>query len=97
MDRGYNISDEAWKEGEQYVCQPSFSDGSRQFTTGEVLRSGMIAALHSGNERAVNLMKNSTYLTNGLRPNECVKDLCDVWIAFFMGITFFCDYTCCHP
>ena len=88
LDRGYRVTHEAWKVGKQHVYQPTFANGTKRFTGSQTIRSGATAAVRSGNERAVNIIKNSHYLRNGLRPFESVVDLCDVWLAWGFQVNF---------
>ena len=88
LDRGYRVTDKAWKVGKQYVYQPTFAGATKRFTGNQTLRSGATAAIRSGNERAVHLIKLSHYLKNGLRPLESVEDLCNVWLAWGFQVNF---------
>ena len=88
LDRGYRVTHETWKVGKQHVYQPTFASGTKRFTGSETLRSGATAAVRSGNERAVNIIKHSHYLSNGLRPFESVNDLCNVWLSWGFQVNF---------
>ena len=60
------------------MMQPAFARSDRRYTSGEVLRSGAVAAHRSSNERAVNVMKRSGLLKRGLqkKAKHCYNRRC---------------------
>ena len=91
FDKGYHMILETQKHG-QLCCQPDEAKSDEQFGRDKVLRTGCVAVVRSGNERAVNRCKMSWFLKRG-----CVEQLwdidllCDVWEAFTFRVNFMFD------
>ena len=81
VDKGYRCIMAAWRAGKQLFLQPVFARSDRKFNTHEVNRSSTVASDRSGNERAANVAKRMGVLKRGLRPNESVDAIADVWLA----------------
>jgi hypothetical protein len=88
MDKGYRCSLAAWRTGRQLMMQPAFARSDRRFTSGEVLRSGAVAAHRSGNEWAVNVMKRSGLLKRGLQKRQSTAVIADAWLAWGFQVNF---------
>lgn len=88
LDRGYQLSLQAFRHGKQTVWQPDFQKKRRRFTGSETLRSASCASVRSGNERAMRKGKLSGFLRKGLRPGENPRRYDDVWLAW----TFQCNF-----
>jgi hypothetical protein len=89
LDRGYrNLGGFAYENGKQTVVQPAFSRADNRFNTYETLRSSSVAAIRGGNERAVKNAKSSKYLSSGLKSNESVIRLCNVWESYGFQLNF---------
>lgn len=92
LDRGYKLSNEAFKAGKQTVQQPIFRERNQQrFTGRETLLSASIASIRSGNERAVAKAKMAGFLKKGLRPSECPERLDNVWLAWGFMVGYLGD------
>jgi hypothetical protein len=61
--KGYRIVTDAFNAGGHFVLQPIFSCSNWQLTTVETLISSTVATDCTGNERAVQYMKISEYLS----------------------------------
>jgi hypothetical protein len=55
LDRGHQVVLAAWRQGKQFVLQPTFAKSDTKFTGKETLLSAAVAADRAGNERAVPL------------------------------------------
>jgi hypothetical protein len=89
FDKGYHMLLETQKHG-QLCCQPDKSD--EQFGGNKVLRTGCVAVVRSGNERAVKRCKLSWFLKRGCVDQLWEIDLlCDVWEAFSFRVNFMYD------
>jgi DDE superfamily endonuclease len=94
LDRGYRVSALAYNEGRYNIVQPCFNRSDRKFTAKETLRSAAIANDRSANERAVNLAKNSEYVSTGLKPNQNPTRLNKVWKAWGFQCNFLYKPVC---
>jgi hypothetical protein len=65
FDRGFRCTLPAFEAGGQKCIQPHFAKSDRTFNTHEVLTSAQIAALRSGNERAVRTTNISWRIKHG--------------------------------
>jgi hypothetical protein len=91
FDKGYHLILEALLCGGQLCCQPDYDDGD-QFKGYQTLRSGCVAVVRSGNERAVNRCKMSFFLKRGTKDHLWDTDLlCSVWEAFTFQVNFMYD------
>jgi hypothetical protein len=93
LDKGYRCILEALERGKQRCMQPSFARSERRFTTNNVLHSASVAAIRSGNERAVRQAKLSCMMKRGLLYHQTwdLDMLCDIWIAWGFQINFMYD------
>jgi hypothetical protein len=66
LDKGYRCNLAAWRKGGQLLLQPVFAKSDRKFNSREVLVSGAVASHQSGNERAVERMKESNFVCRGI-------------------------------
>ena len=89
MDKGYRTTLMAQAMG-QTNMQPAFSVTDRKFNAQETLYSAAIAALRSGNERAVHSVKQSWLLTKHASnfSNPDLKYISDVWLTFGFQVNF---------
>jgi hypothetical protein len=86
FDRGYHMLLRTLRHG-QMCCQPDQADDT--FGGDKVLRTGCVAVVRSGNERAVNRSKMSWFLKRGSADQLWDIDLlCDVWEAFTFRVNF---------
>ena len=53
LDKGYRVVEAAWREGRQFVLQPTFAKADKKFTSDEKIRSSAVASDRGENERAV--------------------------------------------
>jgi len=88
LDKGYRSTQAAWRNGGQFVLQPSFAKSDRKFKATETLRSASVAADRSANERAVRVTKRSAYVKRGYMPRQDVNLYCDVWLAWGFQVNF---------
>lgn len=87
FDKGYHLVLEALRNG-QLCVQPDYDDGD-QFKGYETLRSGCVAVVRAGNERAVKRCKMSMFLKRGTKDQPWDIDLlCTVWEAFTFQVNF---------
>jgi hypothetical protein len=83
FDNGYrNLGAKAKDKGRQKIVQPAFSAADRRFSGYDVLRSAACAAVRAGNERAVHIVKQSKFISSGLKANESCERICNVWLCF---------------
>lgn len=87
-DKGYRCNVAAWQKGKQSILQPTFAKSDQQFTTNQLLSSAAIATDRGGNERAVNVCKQSGLLKRGLQQNGTMEDLDDAWLAWSFQANF---------
>jgi hypothetical protein len=89
LDKGYrNIGGHAFQNGRQLVVQPNFAKSDERFNTYQTLRSASVAKIRAGNERAVRNVKNSKFISSGLKANESITRLCDVWLCWGYQVNF---------
>ena len=88
LDKGYRVVEAAWREGRQFVLQPTFAKADKKFTSREVIRSSTVASDRGGNERAVRLAKMCGYLKHGTEPHQNMSMLGDAWL----GWGFVCNF-----
>ena len=91
LDKGYHVVEAAWREGKQFVEEPTFAKVDKKFTSYETIRSAAVASDRGGNEHAVRLAKMSSYLHNGTKQNQSTETLCDVWLTW----SFVCNFIYC--
>jgi hypothetical protein len=77
----------AWRKG-QYLLQPPFGRSDQHFTTEDILTSAAIAKDRAGNERAVNVCKQSGVIKHGLLRNGSPEELDDSWMAWSFQANF---------
>jgi len=88
FDKGYQCTLLASKLG-QFCLQPTFAESAKQFKDSEVLFSGAVAVVRSGNERAVNRCKMSWFLQRGaVQQKWDINFVCDVWEAWTFQVNF---------
>jgi hypothetical protein len=69
--------------------QPVFAKSDRKFNSREVLISGAVASHQSGNERAVERMKESNFVCRGIHNSRVNLDtVADVWLAWGFQCNF---------
>ncbi len=88
LDKGYRCTLTLFEHGQQTVMQPMFSHSDRQFTSNEALISSSVASDRAGNERAVNRVKSSWLIKNGVRPNGSFTLMNSIWIAYGFQVNF---------
>jgi hypothetical protein len=91
LDKGYRVVEAAWREGRQFVLQPTFAKADKKFTSNETIRSATVASDRGGNEHAVRLAKLCGFFQHGLDPHQNINLLCDVWL----GWGFICNFIYC--
>jgi hypothetical protein len=87
VDKGYCCVIAAWRKG-QYLLQPTFGRSDQHFTTEDILTSAAIAKDRAGNERAINVCKQSGVIKHGLLRNGSPEELDDSWMAWSFQATF---------
>lgn len=88
FDKGYQCTLLASKLG-QFCLQPTFAESAKQFKDSEVLFSGAVAVVRSGNERAVNRCKMSWFLQRGaVQQMWDIDFVCDIWEAWTFQVNF---------
>ena len=88
FDKGYRLTLEAHRAGEQECIQPIFAKSDRRFARDETVVSASVAADRSGNERAVNMAKKSGYIKRGLTPAGSPERLNNAWLAWSFQVNF---------
>ena len=78
-DRGYRAKMAAWLEGKQRVLQPPASKSDERFKGRTTIYGATIAHDRSGNERAVNVCKQSGVMKQGLIPHMNTVRFNYVW------------------
>jgi len=88
LDKGYRITLNA-KGCLQLVLQPAFAASDKQFTRTDLLLSGGVAVIRSGNERGVRYMKHSWIVSRGIKyGNFDLAVVDDIWMAWGFQINF---------
>lgn len=88
FDKGYRLLLAALQAG-QKCLQPNFAQSDRKFTALETLNSACVAVIRSGNERAVERMKNSWFIKRGTTLAIWDLDLLDdIWLAWSFKVNF---------
>ena len=77
-----------FRHGKQEVLQPTFKFKDRRFTAIDTLTTVSIASDRAGNERAVNRLKTSSYLREGIEQNQDFVRTNDVWLAYRFQVNF---------
>jgi hypothetical protein len=89
LDKGYCIiGGHAFQNGRQLIVQPNFAKSDQRFNSYQTLRSTSIAKIRAGNERVVRKVKNCKYISSGLKSNENVTRMCDVWLCWGYHVNF---------
>jgi hypothetical protein len=88
LDRGYRSTRAAWRNGQQFVYQPTFAKSDRKFKANETIQAASAAADRSGNERAVRLAKSSAFIRRGTETQKSVVRICDAWLAYGFQVNF---------
>ena len=88
LDKGYRVVEAAWREGRQFVLQPTFAKADKKFKGKETIRSSTVASDRGGNERAVRLSKMCGFLENGMEPAQNMNIVCEAWL----GWGFVCNF-----
>ena len=70
------------------MVQPVFMSSDRLVTASDTLTSACVASDRSGNERAVQVVKRSHYITKGLRSGGNPSRLNDVWESWSFMANF---------
>lgn len=88
LDKGYRVTAYAFRSGKQLVLQPHFTNAMKNFSTKETLGTAEVASNRSGNERGVNRMKSSKYISNGIRKGGSFVRMNKVWLAYGFQVNF---------
>jgi hypothetical protein len=88
LDKGYRSDLAAWRKGGQLLLQPFFARSDRKFTSREVLVSGAVASHRSANERAVQRMEESKFVSRGIHERANLETVADVWLAWGFQCNF---------
>jgi hypothetical protein len=88
FDKGYRCILAAYRAGKQECIQPIFAKSDRRFVGDETVVSASVASDRSGNERAVNICKQSGYIKRGLTPHGNPRRLNDSWLAWSFQANF---------
>ena len=72
-DKGYRAKMVAWRSDRQLVLQPLFRKSDQRFNQSETIRSASVASDRGGNERAVNVSKRSSLVSQGYLTGMCPK------------------------
>ena len=88
FDKGCRLSLEVEKL-DQLCLQPHFAKSDSQFSRHELLSSGAVAYLRSGNERNVKVMKRSRIIQQCM-PSAIfnLERLDDIWMAWGFQVNF---------
>jgi hypothetical protein len=82
----------AWRKG-QYLLQPMFAVSNHHYTTEDILTlAATIAKDRAGNERDVNICKQSGVIKHGLLHHGSLAALDDTWLAW----SFQANFMFCH-
>lgn len=88
LDKGYRVTAHAFRAGGQLVQQPHFTNAMQDFSTEETLGTAEVASNRSGNERAVNRIKTSKYISNGIEKGGSFVRMNKVWLAYGFQVNF---------
>jgi hypothetical protein len=93
FDNGYRCILAALEQGLQLCLQASFAQSDRKFSTNNVVHSAGVAAIRSGNERAVRQSKLSWMVKRGCTYHQAwdLDMQCDIWLAWGFQINFMYD------
>jgi hypothetical protein len=70
LDRGFRVTTTVYKNGQVHVVQLSFCVSDRRFVAHETIAGAKVSSDRSGNERAVRIIKYSSYIKDGLYQGE---------------------------
>ena len=88
FDKGYRLSLEA-ANMDQVCLQPHFAKSDSQFSKHELLSSGAVTHLRSGNERNVKQMKRSRIAQQGIPSvNFDLERLDSMWTTWGFQVNF---------
>jgi hypothetical protein len=87
-DKGFRVTADCFRAGGQLVLQPPFMSADKRFTTNQVVEAAAIATIRSANERAVCRIKESVFITKGLREAENVERVCAAFLTFGFQVNF---------
>ena len=76
-DKGYCAKAVAHQARKQLVLQLTFAESDKHFNFNQTLLSASVATDRGGNERAINVAKQSWYVKQGFRPNSDPKQMND--------------------
>ncbi len=88
LDKGYRCTVTMFRHGKQEVLQPTFKFKDRRFTATDTLTTASIASDRAGNERAVNRLKTSSYLREGIEQNQDFERTTEVWLVYGFQVNF---------
>ncbi len=92
FDKGYRLVSEAEQNGKQTCIQPTFVNSDQRFSTVDVLSSAAVAAVRSGNERAVRQVKLSWMIKRGCAYGGYeFNTIADIWLAWGYQLNFMYD------
>ena len=63
--------------GKQLVLKPAFTESDKHFNRNQTELSASVATDRGGNERAINVAKQSWFVKWGFRPNSDPKQMND--------------------
>ena len=87
-DKGYRAKAVAHRAGKQLVLQPAFAESDKHFNRNQTLLSAPVATDRGGNERAVNVAKQSWYVKRGFQLCTEPKQLNDAWLTWSFQSNF---------
>ena len=87
-DKGYRAKAVAHRAGKQLVLQHDFAESDKHFNRNKTLRSASMATNRGGNERAVNVSKQSWYVKRGFQPCSVPKQANDAWLTWSFQSNF---------
>ena len=87
-DKGYRAKAVAHRAGKQLVLQHDFAESDKHFNRNKTLRSASMATNRGGNERAVNVSKQSWYVKRGFQPCSDAKQINDAQLTWSFQSNF---------
>ena len=88
LDKGYQVSLLAYREGKQTMSQPTFAKSDAKFTGAATIFSTSVAHDRSGNEQGVNFSKILVIIQHGLNAKACPIQMCNVWLGWAFRTNF---------
>ena len=81
--------------GAELVNQPAFAESDKHFNRNQTLLSASVATDRGGNERVLNVAKQSWYVKWGFQPCSNSKQMNDAWLLLGRSDQTLCMYQYC--